>query len=129
MEFMICKPGVYILPSLVERCCSGLTLLMDFLYSEIMSPDMYRTDGLCNGIDLRRHKDPMGEIRGAIRCQKDWSKLISPVRNYKGALGSPFSIIRVTVPECLPDRLEIISYANEFAFLYDGKIFGFSPLA
>lgn len=28
--------------------------------------------------------------------------------------------MRVTVPEYLPDRLEIISYANEFTFLYDG---------
>jgi hypothetical protein len=28
--------------------------------------------------------------------------------------------MQVTVPECLPERLETISYANEFAFLYDG---------
>lgn len=27
----------------------------------------------------------------------------------------------VTVPECLPERLEVISYANEFAFLHDGQ--------
>ncbi len=95
---------------------------MEFRYSEIISPVTYKTDGLCHGIDLRRHKDPMGEIRGAIRCQKDWSKLVGPVSNYKGTLGNPFSFIRVTVPESLPERLEIISYANEFAFLYDGTL-------
>ena len=93
---------------------------MEFHYSELIRPDTYRTDDLCHGIELRMHKDPMGENRGAIRCQKDWSKLIGPVRNYKGTLGSPFSFIRVTVPESLPERIEIISYANEFAFLYDG---------
>ncbi|OJK04169.1 hypothetical protein ASPACDRAFT_57499 [Aspergillus aculeatus ATCC 16872] len=27
--------------------------------------------------------------------------------------------MQVTVPECLPERLEVISYTNEFAFLYD----------
>ncbi|KAM7213323.1 Isoprenoid synthase domain containing protein [Rhypophila decipiens] len=27
--------------------------------------------------------------------------------------------MRVAMPECLPERLEIVSYANEFAFLYD----------
>ncbi|KAK7972508.1 geranylgeranyl diphosphate synthase [Apiospora saccharicola] len=26
----------------------------------------------------------------------------------------------VSLPECLPDRFEIVSYANEFAFLHDG---------
>lgn len=95
---------------------------MDFRYSELISPDTYKTDGLCHGICLRRHKDPLGEIRGAIRCQRDWSKRIGPVRNYKGTLGTPFSFMRVTVPESLPERLEIISYANEFAFLYDGRL-------
>jgi hypothetical protein len=42
------------------------------------------------------------------------------VKDYQGGLGDPFSFIRVTIPECLPERLEIISYANEYAFLYDG---------
>ncbi|KAK4109148.1 terpenoid synthase [Canariomyces notabilis] len=30
--------------------------------------------------------------------------------------------MEVTVPECLPERLETISYANEFAFLYDDEM-------
>ncbi|KAL8948519.1 MAG: hypothetical protein Q9222_005300 [Ikaeria aurantiellina] len=92
---------------------------MEFQYSEYIAPTFYETDGLCDGIPLRRHKDPMGEVKGAIRCQKMWSKLIEPVRNYKGTLGDPFSFVRVTIPESLSERLEIISFANEFAFLYD----------
>ncbi|RAL17430.1 uncharacterized protein BO97DRAFT_419668 [Aspergillus homomorphus CBS 101889] len=28
----------------------------------------------------------------------------------------------VTVPECLPERLEVISYANESAFLYNDEM-------
>ena len=93
---------------------------MEFQYSDLVSRDSYQTDQLCDGIDVRINRDTMGEISGAIRCQKDWSKLVSRLRNYKGTLGSPFSFVRVTVPEALPGRLEIISYANEFAFLYDG---------
>ena len=31
-----------------------------------------------------------------------------------------FNMTAVTIPECLPDRLEVIAYANEFAFLQDG---------
>jgi len=94
---------------------------MDFKHSELVDPRTYNTEGLCDGIPLRRHKDPMGEIRGAIRAQRDWARVVCPVRNYKGTLGNPFSFVRTTIPETLPERLEICSYANEYAFLYDGE--------
>lgn len=93
---------------------------MDFVYSQEVSAVLYQTDGLDSGIPLRMHKDDVSEIRGASRAQKDWNDNVSPIESYRGGLGEPYSFIRVTVPECLPDRLEIISYANEFAFLYDG---------
>lgn len=93
---------------------------MDFVYSQEVIPGVYETHGLGNHIPLRIHKDPFKEFKGALRAQGDWAKNVSPVRGYKGGLANPYSFIRVTVPECLPDRLEIISYANEFAFLYDG---------
>ncbi|EGD99956.1 Fusicoccadiene synthase [Trichophyton interdigitale] len=92
---------------------------MEFQYSYEIDPQFYETDGLDLGLPLRMHLDPYKEINGALRAQDDWSKNVRPVYGYKGGLGYPFSFIRVTVPECLPERLEIISYANEFAFLYD----------
>ncbi|KAI4284883.1 MAG: hypothetical protein L6R38_001092 [Xanthoria sp. 2 TBL-2021] len=94
---------------------------MDFHYSDIVRADTYNTDGLCAGIALRRHKDPIGEVAGALRCQSRWRVLVGPLTNYHGTLGHRFSFIRVTIPECLPERLEIVSFANEFAFLYDGE--------
>lgn len=94
---------------------------MDFKHSNVLAPGTYRDDGLANGIPLRIHKDPFKEIAGTLRAQQDWNKNVSPVKDYQGGLGEQFSFIRVTIPECLPDRLEIISYANEYAFLYDGR--------
>lgn len=94
---------------------------MDFRYSEVIDPATYDAQGLCNGISLRMHKDHTRERIGAIRAQRDWTKFTGPVGHYKGGLGTPYSFMRVTVPECQPERLEIISYANEFAFLYDGR--------
>ena len=94
---------------------------MDFHHSVIVATDPYGTDGLCDGIELRINKDEKGEILGAINCQKHWSKLVGPIRNYKGTLGSPFSFVRVAIPGTLPGRLEVVSYANEFAFIYDGE--------
>jgi len=94
---------------------------MEFHYSEVVDSSTYDTDGLCKGIPLRKHKDDLAEVRGASRAQQDWHKFVAPLGEYHGGLGPEFTFIRVTVPECRPDRLEILSYANEFAFLYDGK--------
>jgi hypothetical protein len=93
---------------------------MDFKYSEQISPALYDAHGLSCGIPLRLHKDRSKEIKGALRAQEDWSDTVQTIVDYKGGLGNPYSFICVTVPECVPERLEIISYANEFAFLYDG---------
>ncbi|KAK8084701.1 terpenoid synthase [Apiospora hydei] len=93
---------------------------MEFRYSSLVDPRHYQTHGLANGIPLRQHDDSVKERAGALRAQRDWGKFVFPIQGYNGGLGDRFSLIRVTIPECLPERLEIISYANEFAFLYDG---------
>lgn len=94
---------------------------MDFVYSEEVSPLTYETHGLASGIPLRLHKDTVKELKGAMRAQADWNEHVSPVQDYLGGLGDTYSFIRATIPECRPERLEIISYANEFAFIYDGQ--------
>jgi hypothetical protein len=93
---------------------------MEYRYSKPLERGTYRDDGLAHGIQLRCHRDELKEIAGALRAQRDWSRAVSPVTNYHGGLGDRFSFIMVTIPECLPDRLELLSYANEYAFLYDG---------
>ncbi|KAK1245660.1 hypothetical protein MKX07_004729 [Trichoderma sp. CBMAI-0711] len=95
---------------------------MEYRYSELIDPNVYETHGLDNGIALRGHKEPMKEVRGARRAQGDWSKHVKPLGDYKGGLGDRFGFMQVTVPECLPERLEIISYANEYAFIYDDEM-------
>ncbi|KAI0205606.1 isoprenoid synthase domain-containing protein [Astrocystis sublimbata] len=95
---------------------------MQFRYSEEVDPHEYETHGLCDQVKLRIHKDAVSEIKGALRAQEDWATQVRPIVNYQGGLGDRYSFIRVTVPECLPERLEIISYANEYAFLYDDEM-------
>lgn len=93
---------------------------MEYRYSEIVDPSTYDLEGLCDGIPLRVNRHADLEDIGAIRAQEDWSKHVNPVKSYRGGLGPRFSFMAVSIPECLPERLEIISYANEFAFLHDG---------
>ncbi|KAH7115076.1 fusicoccadiene synthase [Dendryphion nanum] len=101
---------------------TALFSIMETLYSEVIDEKTYQADGLAHGIPLRVHSDPFKEIAGALRAQRDWTNNVRPVTGYWGGLGDQYSFIRVTVPECRPERLEIISYANEFAFLYDDEM-------
>jgi fusicocca-2,10(14)-diene synthase/ophiobolin F synthase len=95
--------------------------IMEYKYSTVIDPSTYETEGLCDGIDLRRHDHTYLEDRGAIRAHEDWTRYINPVTIFRGSLGPQYNFLTLTVPECIPERLEIISYANEFAFLHDGK--------
>lgn len=96
-------------------------LAMEFKHSEIIDPASYDLEGLCDGIPLRVHRNADREDIGAIRAQEDWKRYVGPLSNYRGDLRPRFSFMSVTIPECLPDRLEVVSYTNEFAFMFDGK--------
>ncbi|KAK8121317.1 terpenoid synthase [Apiospora kogelbergensis] len=85
---------------------------MEFKYSREVENDLYETDGLNHGIPLR----------GCLRAQNDWDANVGNIAGYQGGIGDPYSFMAVTLPECLPERLEILAYANEFAFLYDDKL-------
>lgn len=96
---------------------------MDYKYLVVVDPSTCDTESLCHGVPLRMHADSYLKNIGTIRAQEDWSWLVKNVQNYRGGLGPKFNFMSVSVPECLPDRLEIISYANEFAFLHDGILY------
>ena len=95
---------------------------MNFRYSKLIERATYKTEGLCNGIALRMHKQSSLEKRGALRAQEDWSKLVGPVGHYHGHLGPRFDFAGVCLPECRPERFEIVSYATEHFFMFDGKV-------
>jgi hypothetical protein len=96
---------------------------MAFKHSTIVDIGNYETEGLCGNIEVRMSNFTHMEDRGAIRAQHDWNEHVGRCRRYRGTLGPTYSFVSLTVPECLPDRLEAISYANEFDFLYNGKNF------
>ena len=93
---------------------------MEFQYSVLIEPSRDKTEGLCETIPLRFHQNSVREDIGTIRCQNDWKRLVGPIGFYRGGLNAHWNFMCTSVPECLPERLEIISFANEFAFLYDG---------
>ncbi|CAO2651134.1 Nn.00g094310.m01.CDS01 [Neocucurbitaria sp. VM-36] len=95
---------------------------MDFRYSSLVDPTTYDAQGLCGGLHVRKHNYADLEEVGAFRAQEDWKKIVGPIRGFRGGLAPKHSIMSITMPECEPERLEIISYADEFAFMYDDLV-------
>lgn len=96
-------------------------IVYDHPYSELLDRKVYDPENLCEGIDLRRHFAADLEDVGAFRVQEDWRRLVGPLEKpFRGGLGPVFSFITVAVPDCIPERLEITSYALEFGFIHDG---------
>ena len=93
---------------------------MRYQFSGLLSCSESETQGLCEGIPIRKHLRADLEEVGTFRAQLDWSKLVKSTVNYKGGLGPRYNFMAVSLPECIPERFEIVSYANEFAFLHDG---------
>ena len=93
---------------------------MEFRFSTIVDSATYETDGLCEGIPLRCHRNPEYEEIEILRCQQDWRIHVGPLGTYKGGLGPRWNFLAITIPKCLPERLGVLGYANEFAFLHDG---------
>lgn len=94
---------------------------MDFKYSTVIDPTTYEAHGLCDGIDLRCHESPELEEIETLRCQENWREWVGPLGFYKGGLGPRWNFMAITIPECLPERLGVLGYANELAFLHDGQ--------
>ncbi|KAK8127934.1 fusicoccadiene synthase [Apiospora sp. TS-2023a] len=89
-------------------------------YSNVVDPSSYETEGLGGGIDVRKSRFTELEDRGAIRAHQDWARHVGPCKGYRGGLGPEYSFVSVVMPECIPERMEVVAYANEFAFMYDG---------
>jgi hypothetical protein len=95
---------------------------MEFRYSSILELSPEETQGLNLGIPVRVHRNRELEDYGSIRAQQDWSKSVEPLGFYKGGLAPRLGFISAVVPECLPDRLEFVSYVNEYEFIYDDAV-------
>lgn len=95
---------------------------MEFQYSNPVDPDYARALGASTIFHIRIHKSPELADKGTMRLLDDWAKIVGDGRE-KSHLGGPNAhghLIALGIPECLPERLPLAAYLNEFGFLYDG---------
>ncbi|KFY89752.1 hypothetical protein V500_05515 [Pseudogymnoascus sp. VKM F-4518 (FW-2643)] len=96
---------------------------MEYHYSHLVDPSSYDNEGLCDGIPLRVHRNSDLEEMGTIRLRNDWNFFVGPLPiTSGGSMGPIYNFTSVTMPECRPDRLELVSYMVELGFLNDDSL-------
>ncbi|KAI0977017.1 fusicoccadiene synthase [Xylaria arbuscula] len=97
---------------------------MEYRYSQLIDPRNYGNHGLCDGISLRVHHNVDIEEHGVIRLRNDWHRYVGsmPSVSLGGSMGPIYNSTSATIPECHPDRLEIVSYIMELGFLHDDLV-------
>ncbi|KAI1298516.1 fusicoccadiene synthase [Xylaria venustula] len=73
---------------------------------------------------LRVHQNVQIEEQGVIRLRNDWQRYVGamPSASLGGSMGPVYNFTSATIPECHPDRLEIVSYLMELEFLHDDLV-------
>ncbi|KAK4101104.1 terpenoid synthase [Parathielavia hyrcaniae] len=95
---------------------------MEYPNSRLVDRSSYDTnlDGLCTDIPVRVHHSPELADRGAFRAQKDWERAFGSLPpRYAGNPGPDYNFVSTCFPEILPNRLELVAYVMETAFLVD----------
>ncbi|KAJ4361011.1 uncharacterized protein N0V89_001580 [Didymosphaeria variabile] len=95
---------------------------MEYQFSKIVDPSSFDSKGLISDIPVRKNLFSEAEYVGTFRAQEDWNAFVAPLGEFKGGLDPTYPLMSVDVPECRPERLEMVAYGNEFAFLYDDAI-------
>ncbi|USP73611.1 fusicoccadiene synthase [Curvularia clavata] len=96
--------------------------ISDDTTSDIIPISQYNTHGLCSNYTLRRHKYEAEANAGCREARSDWIKYIGPIEQFGGCNPINGNFSAVVLPLCRPERLRLIAYVLEYAFLYDNMI-------
>ncbi|PQE07883.1 geranylgeranyl pyrophosphate synthase protein [Rutstroemia sp. NJR-2017a WRK4] len=90
--------------------------------SVVIPTSSYDTLGFCKDYVLRRHLHENEANIGSHEARVDWMRYIGPIDQFGGC--NPFSghFSSLVLPMCKPERLRIVSYILEYAFLYDNVL-------
>ncbi|CAF3475644.1 unnamed protein product [Fusarium graminearum] len=90
--------------------------------SDLVDISRFDTHGLGANYKLRRHKFEHLADTGCHKARSDWVKYIGPLTEFGGCNHINGNFSAVVLPLCRPDRLELIAYVLEFAFLHDSVL-------
>ncbi|PYH40159.1 bifunctional terpene synthase/polyprenyl synthetase family protein [Aspergillus saccharolyticus JOP 1030-1] len=83
------------------------------------TPDLH---GFCHGYPLRRHQWEHRANEGSLHLRADWEKYIGPIERWGSCNPWEGHFGAVVLPCCRPERMAIVNYIFEYAFMYDNVV-------
>ncbi|RAL16768.1 bifunctional terpene synthase/polyprenyl synthetase family protein [Aspergillus homomorphus CBS 101889] len=83
------------------------------------TPDLH---GFCHGYPLRRHTLEHKANEGSLQLRADWEKYIGPIERWGSCNPWEGHFGAVVLPCCKPERMAIVNYIFEYAFMYDNVV-------
>lgn len=87
--------------------------------SHPVDPKVVAASGCTTTLPVRLHKYTGAIDQAVTQFHVDWCATFGPVA--VGTTSPVGNFCALTIPECLPDRLEAYTYLTEFLFAWDGK--------
>ncbi len=73
-------------------------------------------------LDVRKHKQEYLAHQGSQEIMKDLATVLGDNVRWKACSQAAGHMMALSVPECLPDRLGLISGITDMTFLMDGSL-------
>ncbi|KAM7196549.1 Isoprenoid synthase domain containing protein [Rhypophila sp. PSN 637] len=90
--------------------------------SVLVDISQYDTQGFCPGYQLRRHQYETLANAGCQEARQDWIRYIGPAAEFGNCNPINGNFTANVLPFCKPERLKLVAYVLEYAFLHDSVV-------
>ncbi|KAM7217588.1 Isoprenoid synthase domain containing protein [Rhypophila decipiens] len=90
--------------------------------SVLVDISQYDTQGFCPGYQLRRHAYESLANAGCQEARQDWIRYIGPAAEFGNCNPINGNFTANVLPFCKPERLKLVAYVLEYAFLHDSVV-------
>ncbi|KAK4237715.1 isoprenoid synthase domain-containing protein [Achaetomium macrosporum] len=94
----------------------------DELTAETLDLSQYATHGFCPQYPLKRHRHEALANAGCLEARRDWARYIGPACEFGGCNPINGNFTALVLPLCKPQRLKLVAYLLEYAFLHDSVV-------
>ncbi|GAB1315557.1 geranylgeranyl pyrophosphate synthetase [Madurella fahalii] len=101
---------------------------MDNRTSDVLDIGEFNTHGFCPQYPLRRHRYESLANAGCHEARQDWTRYIRPAEAFGNCNPVNGNFAALVLPLTLPERLSLVAYILEYAFLHDNVVETVTPV-
>jgi hypothetical protein len=95
--------------------------MTSYNFSEEIDPDIAKAQGCFTTLPIRVHRDKQAAEEASQRLVAEWENKMKGGHKADSiaSFGPNGHLVALSIPECLPERLELVTYVTDFMFFHD----------